>query len=96
MAEEKVKLTLMEKLKVEKTNVKCWIKEHKKSLIKGGVIAGALTAAGGAVAAIVNRCGLPSDGCSCESYEVYEVDFCPENDSEEVEICEESEEVEKD
>lgn len=96
MSEEKVKLTLKEKILVEKSCIKSWIKDHKKSLIKGGVIAGAIAAAGGTVAAIVNRCGLPSDCGSYEEYDVLEVDFDPSDDSEECDICEESEEVKDD
>ena len=89
MADEKAKTTVKEKLMEKKTDLKSWVKDHKKSLIKGGVIAGAIAAVGGTVAAIVNRCGLPSDGCSCESYELYEVDFEPSDDLEECECAEE-------
>ena len=88
MTEEK-KTEMKEKLMEKKSGIKSWIKDHKKGLIKGGVIAGAIAAVGGTVAAVVNRCGLPSNGCSCESYELYEVDFEPSEDLEEVDVCEE-------
>lgn len=96
MTKEEAKTTVKEKMVEKKDGVKSWIKSHKKNLIKGGVIAGAIAAIGGTVAAVVNRCGLPSDGCSCEEYELYEVDFDPTEDPEEIDICEETEEVEED
>lgn len=93
MSDEKVKLTLKEKILVEKSVVKSWIKDHKKSLIKGGVIAGAIAAVGGTVAAIVNRCGLPCGGESCDDgfMMLEEVEYYPSDCSEEVECTEEVE-----
>lgn len=91
MTKEKAIKTMKEKLMGKKSGAKSWISSHKKSLIKGGIIAGAIAAAGGTVAAIVNRCGLPSkdDCCDYEFVELEEIDFDPSDDLEESEICEE-------
>lgn len=93
MTKEEAKATVKEKLMEKKNGIKSWVSDHKKSLIKGGVIAGAIAAVGGTVAAVVNRCGLPSDCGSYEEYDVLEVDFDSSDDSEECDICEESEEI---
>ena len=91
MTKEEATETVKEKLMEKKSGIKNWISDHKKGLIKGGVIAGAIAAIGGTVAAVVNRCGLPSDCCSCDEFELVEVDFDPSDDSEECECFEESE-----
>ena len=92
MTTEEAKTTVKEKLMEKKTGIKDWIKSHKKGLIKGGVVAGAIAAVGGTIAAVVNRCGLPSDCCSCgdEFMVVEEVDYYPSDDLEECECSEES------
>lgn len=89
-------MAIKEKMMEKKANLKSWIHDHKKGLIQGGVIAGVIAVAGGTLAAIVNRCGISDNGCSCESYEFYEVDLLPEDDLEECDICEETEEIKED
>lgn len=75
MEETKEKTTMKEKLSNAKTKVKNFVQDHKKGLIKGGIIAGAVAAIGGTVAAVVNRCGLPGDCDFCDEYEFEAAEF---------------------
>lgn len=91
MEETKEKTTMKEKLSNAKTKVKNFVHDHKKGLIKGGIIAGAVAAIGGTVAAVVNRCGLPGDCDFCDEYEFEAVDL--EFDDPDM-VVSESEEIE--
>lgn len=92
MDEQMEKTTVKEKLMEKKSKAKEWIISHKKGLIRGGVIAGAIAAVGGTIAAVVNRCGLPcGDSFSYEEIDYYEED-CDPSEELEVEVSEESEE----
>lgn len=91
MTEKKEKTTMKEKLSNAKTKVKNFVQDHKKGLIKGGIIAGAVAAIGGTVAAVVNRCGLPGDCQFDDEYEFETIDV--EFDDSDMEVSD-SEEVE--
>lgn len=96
MEETKEKTTMKEKMSNAKTKVKNFVQDHKKGLIKGGIIAGAVAAIGGTVAAVVNRCGLPGDCDFCDGYEFEASEFEFDNPdmvvSESVEVEETTEE----
>lgn len=85
--EETKKTGLKEKMSKMKTKVKDFVHDHKKALIKGGIVAGAVAATTGVVAAGVNRCGLPGGCGSCEYEEIdifdFESDVDPSDDDSE-------------
>lgn len=85
--EETKKTTMKEKISNAKTKVKDFVHDHKKGLIKGGIIAGAVAAIGGTVAAVVNRCGLPSDIGSYDDYE-FETDYIEYDDDSDTDVDE--------